>query len=48
MLYVAPRIIVMISKGLYFRAAVQIPIAEDLYGVQDEKTNVLVGLMTRF
>ncbi len=47
-LYVAPRIIVMIGKGLYFRAAVQIPIAQGLYGIQDEKTNVLIGLMTRF
>ena len=47
-LYLAPRIIVMISKGLYFRAAVQIPIREDLYGIQDEKINVLAGFMTRF
>jgi hypothetical protein len=47
-LYVTPRVIVRIQNGLYFRVAVQVPIAQGLYGIQDEKTNVLAGFTTRF
>jgi hypothetical protein len=47
-LYVTPRVIAKIQKGLYFRVAVQVPIIESLYGVQNEKTNVLIGFTSRF
>jgi len=47
-LYLSPRVIVKIQNGLYFRVAVQIPVAQGLYGIQDEKTNVLAGFTTRF
>ena len=47
-LYVTPRVIAKIQNGIYFRVAVQIPVAQGLYGIQSEKTNVLAGFTTRF
>ena len=48
MLYVTPRVIAKIQNGVFFRVAVQIPVAQGLYGIQTEKTNVLAGFTTRF
>ena len=47
-LYLTPRVIAKIQNGVYFRVAVQIPVAQGLYGIQSEKTNVLAGFTTRF
>jgi hypothetical protein len=43
-LYITPRVIVGIVRGLVARASVQIPAWEDLNGVQDEKPVVNAGL----
>jgi hypothetical protein len=47
-LYIAPRLLYAITQHLVVRAAVQIPIVENLYGVQDEKVNVNGGLTFLF
>ena len=47
-LYVTPRVIAKIQNGVFFRVAVQIPVAQGLYGIQTEKTNVMAGFTTRF
>jgi hypothetical protein len=43
-LYLTPRLLLRLSGDMWLRAGVQIPIWKDLYGDQDEKVNVLVGL----
>ena len=47
-LYVTPRLIVKVQNGLAFRIGAQLPIAQGLYGVQEEKVNLLLGFTTRF
>ena len=46
--YIAPRLLFAIGPHVVLRAAVQIPIVESLYGVQDEKVNVNGGLTFLF
>lgn len=43
-LYITPRVIIGIVGGLVARASVQIPVWEDLNGIQDEKPVVNAGL----
>jgi hypothetical protein len=47
-LYITPRVLYGLSPHVALRAAVQIPIVENLYGVQDEKVNVNGGLTLLF
>jgi hypothetical protein len=47
-LYLTPTVLVRIERTLFFRVGVQIPVVKDLYGDQDEKVNVLTGLVVRF
>jgi hypothetical protein len=47
-LYITPRLLFAIGSHVALRAAVQIPIVENLYGVQDEKVNVNGGLTLLF
>jgi hypothetical protein len=47
-LYIAPRLLFAIGSHVALRAAVQIPIVENLYGVQDEKVNVNGGVTLLF
>jgi len=43
-LYLSPGVRVSLPAGFAIRGQVQIPIVEDLYGIQDEKVNVQLGL----
>jgi len=43
-LYLTPRLLLRITKDVWLRAGVQVPVWKDLYGDQDEKVNVLAGL----
>jgi len=47
-LYITPRLLFAIGSHVALRAAVQIPIVENLYGVQDEKVNVNGGVTFLF
>ncbi len=47
-LYVTPRLLVNLRKGIVARLAVQVPVVERLFGVQDEKVNYNVGLTFLF
>ena len=47
-LYITPRLLFAIGPHVALRAAVQIPIVENLYGVQDEKVNVNGGVTLLF
>jgi len=47
-LYIAPRLLSAVGQHVALRAAVQIPIVENLYGVQDEKVNVNGGVTLLF
>lgn len=47
-LYITPRLLYGLSPHVALRAAVQIPIVENLYGVQDEKVNVNGGVTLLF
>jgi len=47
-LYVTPRMLVNVGKGIVLRVAVQVPAVENLYGVQNEKVNVNAGLTFLF
>jgi len=47
-LYIAPRLLFAVGSHVALRAAVQIPIVENLYGVQDEKVNVNGGVTLLF
>jgi hypothetical protein len=44
-LYISPGLRFRLAGGLAFRGQVQIPVVEELSGVQDEKTNVRAGLV---
>jgi hypothetical protein len=46
-LYVTPRLSLRLTGDVWLRAGVQIPVWKDLYGDQDEKVNVLVGLTVK-
>jgi hypothetical protein len=46
--YLTPRLIVNLGKGFVLRAAAQIPVWKNLYGVQTEKVNVNAGLTFLF
>jgi len=46
--YITPRLLYGLSPHVALRAAVQIPIVENLYGVQDEKVNVNGGVTLLF
>jgi hypothetical protein len=48
LLYVTPRLIVSLGKGVVLRAAVQIPIVKDLYGTQEEHAVANVGVTYLF
>jgi hypothetical protein len=47
-LYVTPRLLVNLGRGIVVRVAVLIPAAEHLYGVQDEKVTYNAGLTFLF
>jgi hypothetical protein len=47
-LYVTPRILVNLGKGIVLRMSVQIPAVQKVYGVQDEKVNYNAGLTFLF
>jgi hypothetical protein len=47
-LYISPRLLFALGPHVALRAAVQIPIVESLYGVQDEKVNVNGGVTFLF
>jgi hypothetical protein len=47
-LYVTPRLLVNVGKGIVLRLAVQVPVVERLFGVQDEKVNYNAGLTFLF
>jgi hypothetical protein len=47
-LYITPRLLFAIGSHVALRAAVQIPIVENLYGIQDEKVNVNGGVTLLF
>ena len=47
-LYVTPRVLVNLGKGIVLRLAVQVPVVERLYGVQDEKVNYNAGVTFLF
>ena len=47
-LYLSPRVLVKVDKGLYFRVGLQVPVVKSLDGDQDEKVNLLTGLTVRF
>jgi len=47
-LYVTPRVLVNLGKGIVARVGVQIPAGQWLYGIQDEKVNYNVGLTFLF
>jgi len=47
-LYVTPRLIVNLGRGIVLRLAAQIPTWKNLYGVQSEKVNFNVGLTFLF
>jgi hypothetical protein len=47
-LYVTPRVLVSLGRGIVLRMAVQIPAVQKLYGVQDEKVNYNAGLTFLF
>ncbi len=47
-LYVSPRLLVNVGRGIVVRLAVLIPAAEHLYGVQDEKVTYNAGLTFLF
>jgi len=47
-LYVSPRVLVKLDKGLFFRVGVQVPVVKSLDGDQDEKVNLLTGFTVRF
>jgi hypothetical protein len=46
-LYVTPRLLLRLTGDVWLKAGVQVPVWKDLYGDQDEKVNVLVGLSVR-
>ncbi len=48
LLYVTPRLLVSLGKGVVLRAAVQIPIVKDLYGTQEEHAVANVGITYLF
>ena len=47
-LYVSPRVLFKIDKGLFFRLGLQVPVVKSLDGDQDEKVNLLTGFTVRF
>jgi hypothetical protein len=47
-LYVTPRVLVSLGKGIVLRLAAQIPAGQWLYGVQDEKVNYNAGVTFLF
>jgi len=47
-LYVTPRVLVNLGKGIVLRLAVQVPVVEWLYGEQDEKVNYNAGVTFLF
>jgi hypothetical protein len=47
-LYVTPRLLINVGKGIVLRLAAQIPAVENLYGVQNEKTNYNAGITFLF
>jgi hypothetical protein len=47
-LYVTPRVLVNVGKGIVVRLSVQVPVLQRLYGVQDEKVNLNAGLTFLF
>lgn len=47
-LYLSPRVLVKVDKGLYFRVGLQVPVVKSLDGDQDEKVNLLTGFTVRF
>ncbi|MGH8265419.1 MAG: hypothetical protein ACRET4_18240, partial [Steroidobacteraceae bacterium] len=47
-LYLTPRVLFNVGGGVVLRAAVQVPIARDLYGTQSEKTVYNLGLTYAF
>ena len=47
-LYVTPRLLVNLGRGIVVRVAVLIPAAEHLYGIQDEKVTYNAGLTFLF
>jgi hypothetical protein len=48
LVYVTPRILVSVAKGVVLRAAVQVPIVRALYGSQKERTVVNAGVTYLF
>ena len=48
LLYVTPRLLVSLSKGVVLRAAVQIPVVKALYGTQEEHAVANVGITYLF
>lgn len=46
--YVSPRVLFKVDKGLFFRLGIQLPIVESLNGEQNEKVNLLTGFTARF
>lgn len=47
-LYVSPRVLINLGKGIVLRVGAQIPAVERLYGVQNEKVNYNAGLTFLF
>ncbi len=47
-LYVTPRVLVNVGKGIVLRLSVQVPVLQRLYGVQNEKVNLNAGLTFLF
>jgi len=47
-LYATPRLLLNVGGGVVLRLAAQIPVAENLYGAQDEKTVYNLGLTYTF
>lgn len=46
--YASPRVLFKVNENLFFRIGVQVPLIEDLDGVQNENVNFLTGFTTRF
>lgn len=46
--YLSPRVLLKLDKGLFFRVGLQVPVVKALDGEQDEKVNFLTGFTVRF
>ncbi len=47
-LYITPRVLVNVAKGIVLRLGAQFPVGEWLYGIQDEKPNFNAGMTFLF